>query len=202
MHGKVSDKIDVYAFGVVLLELLSGRKPIISECPKGQESLVMWVCFFCVWKSPYSRIFMQLIMFLNFAHPKGKKNSVFENQQDELPICETKFRKTFKNKLILIVKLFFDCLYLWIIPLDSCQIVCLMMIYIQAKPILNGGKVFQLLDPSLGSNYEDDQIERMVLAATLCIRREPRLRPQISLVSLLDAAFPIPLWFCFHFYML
>jgi hypothetical protein len=51
-------------------------------------------------------------MFLNFAHPKGKKNSVFENQQDELPICETKFRKTFKNKLILIVKLFFDCLYL------------------------------------------------------------------------------------------
>lgn len=68
-----------------------------------------------------------------------------------------------------------------------------MMIYIQAKPILNGGKVFQLLDPSLGSNYDDDQIERMVLAATLCIRREPRLRPQISLVSLLDAAFPIPL---------
>jgi serine/threonine protein kinase len=48
MHGKVSDKIDVYAFGVVLLELLSGRKPIISECPKGQESLVMWVCFFSV----------------------------------------------------------------------------------------------------------------------------------------------------------
>lgn len=43
MHGKVSDKIDVYAFGVVLLELLSGRKPINSECPKGQESLVMWV---------------------------------------------------------------------------------------------------------------------------------------------------------------
>ncbi|KAE7997555.1 hypothetical protein FH972_002181 [Carpinus fangiana] len=93
MHGKVSDKIDVYAFGVVLLELLSGRKPIISECPKGQESLVMW-----------------------------------------------------------------------------------------AKTILNGGKVCQLLDPSLGSNHDDDQIERVVLAATLCIRREPRLRPQISLI--------------------
>ena len=43
MHGKVSDKIDVYAFGVVLLELLSGRKPITNNCPKGQESLVMWV---------------------------------------------------------------------------------------------------------------------------------------------------------------
>lgn len=44
MYGKVNDKIDVYAFGVVLLELLSGRKPINSNYPKGQESLVMWVC--------------------------------------------------------------------------------------------------------------------------------------------------------------
>jgi len=45
MHGRVTDKIDVYAFGVVLLELLSNRKPINNECPKGQESLVMWVSF-------------------------------------------------------------------------------------------------------------------------------------------------------------
>nr|CAD1835663.1 unnamed protein product [Ananas comosus var. bracteatus] len=42
MYGKVSDKIDVYAFGVVLLELLTGRKPIADESPKGQESLVLW----------------------------------------------------------------------------------------------------------------------------------------------------------------
>lgn len=45
MYGKVTDRVDVYAFGVVLLELLSGRKPIGSDgsSPKGQESLVMWV---------------------------------------------------------------------------------------------------------------------------------------------------------------
>ncbi|KAL1554447.1 serine/threonine-protein kinase BRI1-like 2 isoform X2 [Salvia divinorum] len=42
MYGKVSDKIDVFAFGVVLLELLSGRKPIGLETTKSQESLVMW----------------------------------------------------------------------------------------------------------------------------------------------------------------
>ncbi|KAK8522222.1 hypothetical protein V6N13_115197 [Hibiscus sabdariffa] len=42
MYGKISDKIDVYAFGVVLLELLSGNRPISFENPKGQQSLVMW----------------------------------------------------------------------------------------------------------------------------------------------------------------
>lgn len=93
MYGKVNEKIDVYAFGVVLLELLSGRKPISSDYPKGQESLVMW-----------------------------------------------------------------------------------------AKPILYGGKVSELLDPSLGSNYDSSQMERMVWAAILCIRRAPRARPQMSLV--------------------
>ncbi|GJV64690.1 probable receptor-like serine/threonine-protein kinase [Tanacetum coccineum] len=39
MYGKVNDKIDVYAFRVVLLELLLGRKPISNEYPKGEESL-------------------------------------------------------------------------------------------------------------------------------------------------------------------
>ncbi|CAL5384807.1 unnamed protein product [Camellia sinensis] len=94
MFGKVNEKIDVYAFGVVLLELLSGRKPISNDHPKGQESLVMW-----------------------------------------------------------------------------------------AKLILKGGKVSQLLDPSMGNKYDHNQMERMVLAATLCIRRAPRARPQMCIVS-------------------
>ncbi|MBA0862457.1 hypothetical protein Goshw_008829 [Gossypium schwendimanii] len=42
MYGKLSDKIDVYAFGVILLELLSGKRPISFENHKGQQSLVMW----------------------------------------------------------------------------------------------------------------------------------------------------------------
>lgn len=106
MHGKVSDKIDVYAFGVVLLELLSGRQPIYSKTPKGQESLVMW-----------------------------------------------------------------------------------------AKPILKGGEIAQLLDPSLGSDYDHDQIERMILAANLCIRHAPRLRPEISIaLKLLQGDEEITRW--------
>ncbi|KAH7663226.1 Non-specific serine/threonine protein kinase protein [Dioscorea alata] len=91
MYGKVSDKIDVYAFGVVLLELLTGRKPINDENPKGQESLVMW-----------------------------------------------------------------------------------------AKPILEKGEMTQLLDPKLEGKFDEDQVQRMVLAASLSINRTARLRPALN----------------------
>jgi hypothetical protein len=53
----------------------------------------------------------------------------------------------------------------------------------QASPLLNSGKVSELLDPSLGDNYDHEEMERMVLAATLCIKRAPKARPQMSIVS-------------------
>ncbi|CAN8264473.1 unnamed protein product [Cochlearia groenlandica] len=93
MHGKVTDKIDVYAFGVVLLELLSGRKPICVDQSKGQESLVLW-----------------------------------------------------------------------------------------ANPILESGKFAHLLDPNLEADNRNDLIEKLLLAATLCIKRAAQDRPQMGLV--------------------
>ncbi|XP_019454230.1 PREDICTED: pto-interacting protein 1-like [Lupinus angustifolius] len=91
MYGKVSDKIDVYAFGVVLLELISGREPISSEPCKGEESLVLW-----------------------------------------------------------------------------------------AKPIIESGDVKGLLDPNLEGKFDEAQMQRMVLAASLCITRAARLRPNLN----------------------
>ncbi|XP_078173683.1 protein kinase STUNTED-like [Carex rostrata] len=100
MYGKVSRKIDVYAFGVVLLELLTGRKCISSENPDGQESLVMW-----------------------------------------------------------------------------------------SAPILKKGDINELLDPALDGKYNEAEARRMALAASLCLIRSARLRPQISqILSFLEGA--------------
>lgn len=39
MHGLVNEKTDVFAFGVLLLELITGRRAVDSL----SQSLVMWV---------------------------------------------------------------------------------------------------------------------------------------------------------------
>ncbi|XAR72698.1 Non-specific serine/threonine protein kinase [Bertholletia excelsa] len=93
MYGRVSDKIDVYSYGVVLLELLSGRKPISSVASKGLESLVIW-----------------------------------------------------------------------------------------AKPKLEDGDLKSILDPVLNGDVDDVRVQRLALAAKLCLTRSARLRPKMKQV--------------------
>lgn len=43
MYGKVDEKVDVYSYGVVLLELITGKEAIQTTQASNHESLVLWV---------------------------------------------------------------------------------------------------------------------------------------------------------------
>lgn len=92
MHGIVDEKTDIYAFGVLLLELITGRRPVDHL----QQSLVIW-----------------------------------------------------------------------------------------AKPLLDNNDTKELADPSLGDNYDLEEMDRVVLTASLCIEQSPVLRPRMSQVVIL-----------------
>lgn len=89
LHGVVDEKTDVYAYGVLLLELISGRLAL----DKSQKSLVMW-----------------------------------------------------------------------------------------AKPLLAENNISEIVDPSLSRDYDMDQLNCMVLTASLCLHESPSERPQMSRV--------------------
>jgi hypothetical protein len=44
--GQLSDKVDVYSFGVLALEVVSGRKNINFDGPVSETYLTDWVCIF------------------------------------------------------------------------------------------------------------------------------------------------------------
>ncbi|KAM7254277.1 hypothetical protein ACFE04_031959 [Oxalis oulophora] len=89
MHGIVDEKTDVFAFGVLLLELVTGRRALDYS----QQSLVMW-----------------------------------------------------------------------------------------AKPLLKNNEIIELIDPSLGNDYDSRQLNLVIFAAALCIQQSSLRRPQISQV--------------------
>lgn len=49
LHGIVDEKTDVFAFGVILLELISGRKPVDGS----HQSLHSWVTIATFFKAYY-----------------------------------------------------------------------------------------------------------------------------------------------------
>uniref|UniRef100_A0A5B6Z291 Putative proline-rich receptor-like protein kinase PERK4 isoform X1 n=1 Tax=Davidia involucrata TaxID=16924 RepID=A0A5B6Z291_DAVIN len=51
---------------------------------------------------------------------------------------------------------------------------------IWAKPKLESGDLGSILDPNLDAKFYEAQVQRMTLAATLCLRRAARLRPKMS----------------------
>ena len=68
--GKLTDRSDVFSFGVVLLELITGRKPVDPTQPVGDESLVEWVrwnlLYFLFCEVKYT---VKLEVFYSFSFP-------------------------------------------------------------------------------------------------------------------------------------
>ncbi|CAB4292791.1 unnamed protein product [Prunus armeniaca] len=87
MHGIVDEKIDVFAFGVLLLEIVTGRKPVDSS----KQNLLLW-----------------------------------------------------------------------------------------AKPLMESGDIEKLADPELEGKYDAEQLHRVVLAASCCVRQSSVWRPPMS----------------------
>uniref|UniRef100_A0A2N9EJB8 non-specific serine/threonine protein kinase n=1 Tax=Fagus sylvatica TaxID=28930 RepID=A0A2N9EJB8_FAGSY len=51
---------------------------------------------------------------------------------------------------------------------------------IWAKPFLAKNDIKELVDPSLGDNYNAEEMDRVILTASMCIEQSPVLRPQMN----------------------
>ncbi|GAU11785.1 hypothetical protein TSUD_75360 [Trifolium subterraneum] len=52
----------------------------------------------------------------------------------------------------------------------------------RARPLLEEQAIHKLVDPSIGNCYVDQEVYRMMQCSSMCIRRDPHLRPRVSQV--------------------
>lgn len=175
--GKLSEKSDVFSFGVMLLELITGRRPVNTSNTYMEDSLVDWVsddvffclapgilCFslspkgICVWKS-----FLVDLLFIFFQYSFPMDYFGVLATGGVIAIQDWKFWMSYTEVNFVLA--------------------------LQARPLLN--RVLEdrnfdsLVDPKLENNFENNEMARMVACAAACVRHSARRRPRMSQVILL-----------------
>ncbi|KAL9238399.1 hypothetical protein vseg_012827 [Gypsophila vaccaria] len=78
-------------------------------------------------------------------------------------------------------------------PINSCKGQESLVMW--AKPILESGKLNGIMDPNVEGKFNESQMQRMVLAATLCLTRAARLRPSMAqILKLLKGEETVESW--------
>jgi hypothetical protein len=51
---------------------------------------------------------------------------------------------------------------------------------VQAKPLMESGNITELADPELEGKFDSEQVDRVVLTASYCVRESSTWRPSMS----------------------
>jgi hypothetical protein len=149
MHGIVDEKTDVFAYGVLLLEIITGRRAVDSS----RQSLVMWVrsthaesLVFNIY--PHVKLSLHWQIFITISNHFALTAYIFYHSTVKY------FQESFDNM--------YKCVF-----------------YAQAKPLLEANNAKELADPRLGDDYDPIEMKHAMFTALMCIHHLPNTRPQM-----------------------
>lgn len=172
MSGKLTLKSDVDSFGVLLLELITGRRAFDPSRARAERNLTIWVCHVTSLYSDLLCILFLVGMSIQFMVPSmylhcSKNMLVLQYMLASLRLPLVGML-TKSNSLF---HLNFELLLMTYLPMS----------FFQFHPFLNDRRKFsQLVDPSLEGRYPPRAFHQLVVIASMCLQEQAHVRPIIA----------------------